>query len=84
MKTLILLILFFGILFGVVGVGALTLWNNMAGVDIGIHGMAALVGGGILTFLVGAGLMALVFISNRSGHDQRVSDGDGVEPRRKP
>ena len=75
------LLLFLGGLLLFSGIGAYLLWCDMAGVEISLHGMIALIGGLILTFLVGGGLMALVFISSRSGHDQRVADGDGVHPR---
>ncbi len=76
-----LLIAFLGTLLAISVVGAYWLWHDMAGVQISMHGMIALIGGLILTFLVGGGLMTLVFISSRSGHDQRVSDGDGIRPR---
>jgi hypothetical protein len=77
----LLLILVLGGLLAVSAVGAYQLWVSMEGVELSIHGMIALIGGLILTFLVGGGLMLLVFISSRSGHDQRASDGEGVEPR---
>lgn len=38
------------------------------------HGVLAMVLGVLGTFAVGAGLMALVFFSHRSGHDQAVHD----------
>jgi hypothetical protein len=37
---------------------------------VGGHGWAALVIGAVLTFAVGAGLMALVFFSSRRGYDE--------------
>lgn len=81
MKT-VLLIAFLGTLLAVSSVGAYLLWDDMAGVEIGLHGLIALIGGLVLTFLVGGGLMALVFISSRSGHDQRVADAEDIHPRR--
>ncbi len=77
----VLLILFLGALLLVSAVGAYWLWTDMAGVEISLHGMIALIGGLILTFLVGGGLMALAFFSSRSGHDQKVSDAEGIRPR---
>lgn len=38
------------------------------------HGIMALVLGGIGTLIVGGGLMALVFFSSRSGHDDAVHE----------
>lgn len=45
------------------------LWMSMDN-DVGGHGWAALVIGAVLTFVVGAGLMALVFFSSRRGYDE--------------
>jgi predicted exporter len=44
------------------------------GQPISLHGIIALVLGGLGSLVVGGGLMALVFFSNRSGHDQAVHD----------
>ncbi len=48
-------------------------WTNIGPVDIPLSGMLALVAGVILALVVGCGLMALLFYSSRSGHD----DGAG-------
>lgn len=80
MKALLLFLVLGGLL-AVSAFGAYELWESMEGVELSLHGIIALVGGLILTFLVGGGLMLLVFISSRSGHDQRAADGEGVEPR---
>ncbi len=58
--------------------GGIWAWNVVAdgaqGSDISPHGFIAL-GLGILgSLLVGGGLMTLVFISSRSGHDQAVHE----------
>jgi type VI protein secretion system component VasK len=45
------------------------LWTSMD-TAIGGHGWAALIIGAVLTFVVGAGLMALVFFSSRRGYDE--------------
>ncbi|MFC4351510.1 hypothetical protein ACFOW6_08160 [Fodinicurvata halophila] len=52
-------------------IGGITTWMNLGDVSLGVHGWVALSGGVVLTLLVGGGLMALVFYSNRSGHDAR-------------
>ncbi len=41
---------------------------------LGFHGTIAAVLGVLLTTLVGTGLMALLFHSNRTRHDRRVHD----------
>ena len=38
-------------------------------VQIGIHGLIALVLGAVVSLLLGGGLMALIFYSHRHGHD---------------
>ena len=47
-------------------------WVSLGEVEISLNGMIALGAGALLTLLLGAGLMALVFISSRSGHDDLV------------
>ena len=61
-----------GSLIAVAIVAAVSVWNwNVIG-DSGIdlNGWIALVLGVLATLAVGAGLMALVFISNRRGYDE--------------
>lgn len=70
MKNL-LLYLFLGLLLLLACIVGFTTWSNLGDVSLGTHGWIALSGGVILTLLVGGGLMALVFYSNRSGHDTR-------------
>lgn len=43
--------------------------------NISVNGYIALALGGLGTLTVGGGLMALVFFSNRSGHDASVHRG---------
>lgn len=38
--------------------------------NLGFHGWLALVGGAVLTVLLSCGLMGLVFLSARRGHDE--------------
>lgn len=58
-----------GVMLIAAAVLSVRLWTSMD-TDIGGHGWAALVIGAVLTFVVGAGLMALVFFSSRRGYDE--------------
>lgn len=52
-------------------------WNGFAGTQMSGNGWTALVLGVIFSFIVGCGLMWLVFYSSRKGYDehhQRVDD----------
>lgn len=49
---------------------SLHLWNTGEPVDMGWAGIGALVLGSLGTLVLGGGLMALVFYSARSGHDE--------------
>lgn len=55
-------------------------WREMGEVEISGHGMIALVLGATFSFLVGAGLMALVFFSNRRGYDEEAHRADPSRP----
>ncbi|OYQ35238.1 hypothetical protein CHU95_08385 [Niveispirillum lacus] len=59
-------------------VGGVMAWNAMGGGGpnqaISLHGFIALGLGVLGSLVVGGGLMALVFFSNRSGHDQAVHE----------
>jgi hypothetical protein len=63
-------------LFGLLG---LALWFagstfvQMSGDPIPLYGYVAIAGGVLVSLLVGGGLMALVFYSNRHGYDDDVS-----------
>jgi len=46
------------------------------GDPVPIHMMIATIAGVGLTVLVGTGLMGLVFLSSRSGHDEEANRGD--------
>ena len=52
-----------------------TTWVRLTG-DIPAYGYAAIIGGVFFSLLVGGGLMALIFYSNRHGYDD-LSGGDG-------
>jgi hypothetical protein len=49
---------------------AVTAWNAMSGVKISVLGWIFMSLGAVVTFLVGAGLMALVFYSSHHGMDR--------------
>jgi hypothetical protein len=53
---------------------AVWIWFEIGEVAISNHGLAALALGAILTFGLGAGLMTLVFVSNRRGYDDEAHD----------
>lgn len=73
MRTAMLILALFGILAIAIAAGVY-LWWSMAEVDIGIHGLIALVLGAIFSLGLGGGLMALVFYSHRKGYDDRQQD----------
>jgi len=52
-------------------------WTRFGGAEIPLTGWLAIIGGTVLSLLVGGGLMALVFYSNRHGYDD-LSGGDGA------
>ena len=49
-------------------------WVHLGGDPIPAYGYAAIAGGVIFSLLVGGGLMALVFYSNRHGYDEGKGD----------
>jgi hypothetical protein len=55
---------------------AVSSWIRLAGASIPLYGWVAIAGGIAFSLLVGGGLMALVFYSNRHGYDD-LSGGDG-------
>jgi len=60
---------------------ALWAWREIGEVEISRHGLIALGLGATATFLLGAGLMALVFFSNRRGYDDQAHRPDDLPPR---
>jgi len=48
---------------------AVEIWTGLEGTEISTHGWIALSIGALVTFGLGAGLMFLVFYSNRRGYD---------------
>ncbi|MBN9146822.1 MULTISPECIES: hypothetical protein [unclassified Nitrobacter] len=66
---IVILIALVTILFGA-GVWAITFWNETSGVEMSKHGWIALGLGTFFSLVIGCGLMALMFFSSRSGHDE--------------
>ncbi len=69
---------FLGVCAAIVALALLGVWA-LRGFDtfgMGFHGILALLLGAILSSAVGIGLMALVFFSNRSGHDDEIGRPD--------
>jgi hypothetical protein len=57
-------------------------WGEIGEVAIGWHGLIALGLGAGFSFLLGAGLMALMFFSSRRGYDDRAHEADPTRPDR--
>lgn len=66
-----------GLLAGASGV-AFWVWQEIGEAEIGRHGLIALALGAGATFLLGVGLMSLVFFSSRRGYDDRAHKPDDV------
>ena len=67
--TLVLRLVVFGGLFLTALIGSLFLWWSTGGLAISLHGLIALSLACLFCFLLGGGLMFLVFYSSRRGHD---------------
>jgi len=75
MRTALTLIVLFGLLAATAGV-MFWAWQEIGEVEIGMHGLIALGLGALLTFVLGAGLMGLMFLSSRRGYDERAYEAD--------
>ena len=65
----------------VVTVGLSLLYLKQSGAPMPLHMVVATVAGVGLTILVGTGLMGLVFLSHRSGHDEDATYGEWNDDR---
>jgi hypothetical protein len=74
MRALIIIALFALLILALWFAGSV--WIRLAGDEIPLYGYVAIAGGVLFSLLVGGGLMALVFYSNRHGYDD-LSGGDG-------
>lgn len=72
MKTLLTIVILLGFL-AISSAFGYWVWTELGEVEMSRHGWIALILGVVLTFLVGAGLMSLVFFSHRRGYDDRVN-----------
>lgn len=54
-------------------------WVHFDGIDIPVYGYVAIIGGVLMSLLVGGGLMALAFYSARHGYDDGQSGPPGGE-----
>jgi hypothetical protein len=70
-RSVVALVFLVGLLVATAGV-TVWAWREIGEVEIGPHGLIALGLGAGFTFLVGAGLMALMFVSSRRGYDERA------------
>jgi hypothetical protein len=82
-RSALTLVVLLGLLLLAVVVGFWA-WQEMADVEISRQGLIALTLGVVLTFLLGAGLMALVFFSARRGYDERAHDSEKLWRDRDP
>jgi hypothetical protein len=76
MRTAVATAIFLLTLLGATGLVALWAWQSIGDVQISWAGLIALGLGAGLSFLLGAGLMALMFFSSRRGYDERAHDAD--------
>lgn len=75
----ILLVILGGVLI-LTGVWGFSVWSASSGVEMGKHGWIALGLGTFFSLLIGCGLMALMFFSSRSGHDEAADPFRHREP----
>jgi hypothetical protein len=62
------------------GIWSVSVWQASSGVVMSIHGWIALGLGTFFSLLIGCGLMALMFYSDRSGHDNIADPFRKSEP----
>lgn len=74
-KTILLIVALGAALIGVI-LFAINRWQSLADVEMSTAGTIALALGLIVTFVLGIGLMALVFYSSRKGYDDAVSQSE--------
>ncbi|MGL9620288.1 hypothetical protein QRQ56_19915 [Bradyrhizobium sp. U531] len=65
----IALLIALGAMLILTAVWGVSVWETSGGVEMGKHGWIALGLGAFFSLLIGCGLMALMFFSSRSGHD---------------
>lgn len=75
MKTFALIVAL-AVLLGLAIYAATDAWTGLEGTTMSAHGWIALCTGVLVTFALGAGLMFLVFYSNRRGYDDQNNTHD--------
>ncbi len=65
----IILLVVLGAVLILTGVWGVSVWSASSDVEMGKHGWIDLGLGTFFSLLIGCGLMALMFFSSRSGHD---------------
>ena len=76
----IVLLVVLGAILILTGGWAVSVWSASSGVEMGKHGWIALALGTFFSLLIGCGLMALMFFSSRSGHDEAADPFRHREP----
>ena len=61
--------------------GLSLLWLKQSGAPLPLHLVVATIAGVGLTIVVGTGLMGLIFLSNRTGHDDDATYGEWNDDR---
>jgi heme/copper-type cytochrome/quinol oxidase subunit 2 len=69
-KYILLIVVVGAVTVGTLAYSVMT-WNAFGGTEMSGHGWTALILGVVFSFVVGIGLMWLVFYSNRKGYDER-------------
>lgn len=67
--------LILAVVFALAGGAVWFLWNQIGDTQMSPMGVWMLIGGAVLTFALGVGLMALAYHSHKSGHDDRIDGG---------
>ena len=75
MRSALTVAVLLGLLAASAGV-AFWVWQEIGAVEIGMHGLIAIGLGAVFTFALGAGLMLLMFFSERRGYDDRAHEAD--------
>ena len=57
-------------------------WTELGNAEISPIGWVLMAGGGVFAIVMGGGLMALAFYSDRRGHDDAHHDQSAFDPRK--
>jgi len=70
-----------GAILAVAVVMAVDVWSGAGDTGMSVHGYIAMGLGAVVTLLLGGGLMALLFFSNRRGYDDAAGARDEFDER---